>query len=83
MESVNNVKSKAMEFVDAHPRILLITVAVLMVIILVFYMHSRGYLTKAGFKGKKSGRRENMSPDEELDSLIESIHDKQKKKGGK
>jgi len=79
MDGVNNVKTKAMEFVDAHPRILLIAVAVLVIIILVFYLHSRGYLSKAAFKGRKGGRS-NMSPDEELDSLIESIHEKQKRK---
>ena len=80
MESVNNVKGKVMDYVDAHPRILLITVTVLIIILLVFYLHTHGYISKSGFKGKKGGRRGNMSPDEELDSLIESIHEKQKRK---
>lgn len=79
---MNSVKTNAINFIDNHPRILLLVVSIFVIIILVFYMHTNGYLAKVGFKGKK-GNRKNMSTDEELDSLIESIHEKQKRKSSR
>lgn len=78
MEGINSVKTKTMEFIDEHPRILLITIVILIIIILLFYLHMRGYLTKVGFRTK--GHCNSKMANEELDLLINSIHNKQKRK---
>ncbi len=63
-------------FVDEHPRIIIGIVVVIIMFIIFYYLRSNGWFTKMGFKSRKSGGK--MSPDEELNYLIESIHDKQK-----
>lgn len=76
----SGIKNKVFEFAESHPYILLAVISVLVIIIIVMYLSSRGYgMGLESLKGKKSKRKEPLNDDEEVDDLIESIHKKQKK----
>ncbi len=80
MEGISDTKDKVMGFIDSHPRILLIVVVALIVVMITFYLYSNGYINKSNFKGRKLGKQSADSPGEdELDRLIDSIHEKQKR----
>ena len=67
-------KNKVVEFAESHPYVLLSAIGILIIIILVMYLKGRGYGVTSIKKTKKTPETE----DEEVDVLIESIHDKQK-----
>lgn len=67
-------KNKVTEFAEGHPHVLLGAIGVLIIVILVMYLGSRGYSITPRKKTKKTPETE----DEEVDVLIESIHEKQK-----
>lgn len=66
--------AKILEFATSNPHILLAVIAVLSCIIIAMYFNVGGRFTVTKKKEKKE------STDDEIDDLIESIHDKQKSK---
>lgn len=70
-------KNKILEFAENHPYILLITVLILIILIVIMYLNSRGY--SFGGVGKKH-KKKDISDDDEIDELIESINKKQRSK---
>jgi hypothetical protein len=78
---VDGIKHKVLDFAEHHPYVLLAVISVLVIIIIIMYLNSRGYGVM-GFQGKRTGRKkkEALNDDEEVDELIASIHKKQKRK---
>lgn len=76
-------KDKLLEIVDGHPRIWAGAMLILVIILIVYYLHNAGYLTSVTGKTKKKRGSKGKSIDgEELDSLINEIHNKQEAAGG-
>ncbi len=77
------IPQKITAFAENHPQLLLAIVVVLVIVILFMYLNSCGWDLKvaSGCK-KKSKKCASITNDEEneLDELIESIHQKQKRK---
>lgn len=76
-----DVKNKVFEFAENHPYILLAIISVLVIIVIVMYLNSRGYGI-GGMQGFKKKRKEPLNDEEEVDELIDSIHKKQRAKRG-
>jgi hypothetical protein len=71
-------KNRVLEFAETHPHLLLAAVGVLCVLLLSMYLYNNGWFgSKQGFKKKKN---EPLDDDEEMDTLIDSIHTAQGKK---
>ena len=79
MDESSGIKDRVLGFVDAHPRIMLSAVLAVIVLVVIYYFYSHGYGRKAGFRGGGAGKKDHASANDELDSLIESIHAKQKR----
>ncbi len=69
-------KYKVLEFAEAHPYVLLGTILMLIVIILIICFGNRVPV----LSGLCKRRKESLEDEDEMDKLIESIHNKQKKK---
>ncbi len=70
--------NKVLTFAESHPYILLAAVVVLILIILVM-MFGGSIPGVSHFQARKRAK-ERLDDENELDTLIESIHNKQKKK---
>jgi hypothetical protein len=70
---------KILEFTEKHPYVLLAVIIVLVIMIIGMFIYSRKEKLDAG--GKKSCKRadESGDDDDEIDELIKTIHEKQKK----
>lgn len=75
---MDSAKIKIFEFAENHPNILLGVISMLVVIIVIMYLNSRGYGVGLGGVCAKKKKKESMNDEEEVDDLIESIHKKQK-----
>lgn len=78
-----SIPQKITAFAENHPQLLLAVVVVLIIVILFMYLNSCGWDLKVASGCKKKSKKSiSISNDEEneLDELIESIHQKQKRK---
>lgn len=68
--------NKILEFAESHPYILLAIVILLIIAIIYMYINSRAKTEKA------TARRKKKKPidEDDLDELVDTIHDKQKRK---
>lgn len=78
MDSNESKKSKILEFAEAHPYVLLAAIAVLVIVVLVMIFGKKVAPSISSLCGKK--KKEPLNEDDEVDELIESIHNKQKKR---
>ena len=70
-------KNKILLFVEKHPYALITLVIALVVIIIFMYL---GISAPSCLSMKKKKIKDQLSDDDEYDELIDSIHEKQKKK---
>jgi FtsZ-interacting cell division protein ZipA len=76
MNTLSSIYTTSTEFVSNHPRIVVGAVVIILVLVAIFTVGT--WLMKRE-KKKRGKRHSNMTDDEELDFVIKSIHDKQKK----
>ncbi len=70
--------NRVLEFAEAHPYILLAAIVVLILVILI--MMFGGSVPGISHIQARQRMKERLADESELDALIESIHNKQKKK---
>lgn len=70
----DTAQTKLLEYAETHPLVLIGSLAVLALIIIFMYFNGRSY----GLTSKKSKKKEPENEDEEIESLIASIKEKQK-----
>lgn len=71
-----SVKDRILQQAEQHPYILLAAVCILIVVVIVQYLYSCGYIGSESRRAKKKKGKANIG--EELDDLIESINEKQR-----
>jgi cell division protein FtsL len=78
MDAIKN--NRVFEFAENHPYILLGIILVLVIMVVYMYMQSRGYKVPGTGKAKSKKSSTPETEEDELDDLIEAIHDKQRTK---
>lgn len=73
--SATNGFTTVLNFIDGRPRIFASAALLLLVILVIYYLHNAGWIGKGGKKKTKRGRR--IETEEDLDAIIDSIHDAQ------
>lgn len=70
-------KNKLLQFAEEHPYVLLASTSILIIVILIIFLYSNGFIMER-MNHRKSKKTSNMLDDEvEMDDLIISIKNKQ------
>lgn len=77
----SNKSNKILEFAEGHPYVLLAVISVLIILVIIMFLGSCGYnIPMVGCKKGKKKKKEIIDDEDEIDELITSIHNKQKRK---